>query len=266
MTNYFVPFSQDLIMASQKSTLSKPGPALHSIQGAKQNNSSRAIRQSLAAVRPMFLSGQITSQPADLAGVSLTEQSACENFAIAWLGLMFEDQLAPYMSANVRIDTLKESYQKLMQLAKKHDISDMHDAQAESLLLQSQGLRELGVVEQPSSGKGFLDEVKTELSDEMRQPHSAALLHSFHYIKADGTKGGHTIGYFRKIRQVDGEHRPVDEYVVVFDPSLGEACIRADELPKAFSNLFARYGAELTQSVLRRIDVDSSKQSDRLWH
>ena len=265
MTNYFVPFSQDLIMASQKSTLSKPGRATQNTRGAKQN-SSRDIRQSLAAVRPMFLSSKTSNRSVAIDGVGLSEQSACENFAIAWLGLMFEDQIAPYVSANVRIDTLKDSYQKLMQLYEKYYISDMHHSHTDSLLLQSQGLRELGVVEQPSSGKGFLDEVKVELGYEMRQPHSAALLHSFNYIKADGTKGGHTIGYFRKIQQIDGEPRPVDEYVVVFDPSLGEACIRAEELPKAFSNLFSRYGAELTQSVLRRIDVDSSKKSDRLWH
>lgn len=264
MTNYFVPFSQDLVMASQNSTLSKPGRAIQNAKINKQN-SGRDIRQSLVAVRPMFLSSKTANKPAELDGVGLAEQSACQSFAIAWLGLMFEDQIAPYMSANVRIDTLKDSYQAIMELYEKCNMSDMHNAYTDSLLLQSQGLRELGVVEQPSSGKGFLDEVKIELSDEMRQPHSAALLHSFNYIKADGTRGGHTIGYFRKIKQIDGERRPADEYVLVFDPSLGEACIRAEELPKAFSNLFSRYGAELTQSVLRRIDVDSSKP-DQLLH
>ena len=159
MTNYFVPFSQDLIMASQKSTLSKPGRAIQNTRGIKQN-SSRDIRQSLAAVRPMFLSNKASSNSAGLERVGLAEQSACENFAIAWLGLMFEDQIAPYVSANVRIDTLKDSYQKLMQLYEKYYISDIHHAHTDSLLLQSQGLRELGVVEQPSSGKDFLDEVK----------------------------------------------------------------------------------------------------------
>ena len=259
MRNYYLPFSQASIMAALKPLLLTADTGLQITKDGKLINS-LGMRQSLKNVGNTVISlrEQMAVERKGLHYAYLADQGACQSFTIAWLSLLFSDAGSPELTANTRLETLKNSHRKIMQLHQEYYLAvlDTKNVHADSALLQSQGLRETGASERSLLGGSLAEKVWVELNDEMCNPHSPGLIHSFCFVDAEGRFGGHTIGYFRQLNEEAGKKIAANDEVVVFDPNLGETLIKADDLPSVFFNILSHYGVNLTDSSLRYIDID----------
>lgn len=259
MRNYYLPFSQASIMTALKPLLHAADKGLQITKDGKLINS-LGMRQSLKNVGNTVISlkEQMAVERKGLHYGYLANQGACQSFTIAWLSLLFSDSGLSELTANTRLETLKSSYRKIMQLHQEYCLAalDTKNAHSDSALLQSQGLRQTGTGERSLLGGSLAEKVWVELDDEMRNPHSPGLIHSFRYVNAEGGHGGHTIGYFRPLKEGAGKKIADDDYVVVFDSNFGETLVKAETLPSVFFNILSHYGIELTDSSLRYIDID----------
>lgn len=264
MKDYYLSFSQVNIMTALKPLLHTPNHDLQIIKDGKLINSS-GMRQSLKNVGNTVISvrEQMATERKGLHYAHLANQGACQSFTIAWLSLMFGNAGSPELTANTRLETLKNSHRKIVQLHQEYYLAvlDTKNVHSDSTLLQSQGLRQIGANERSLLGGSLAEKVWIELNDEMQNPHSPGLIHSFRYVKADGEHGGHTIGYFRQLKEVGGHKITANEYVIVFDPNLGETSVKAEALPTVFFNILSHYGRELVDSSLRYIDIDPTART-----
>lgn len=259
MRNYYLPFSQASIMTALKPLLHAADKGLQITKDGKLINS-LGMRQSLKNVGNTVISlrEQMAAERKGLHYAYLADQGACQSFTIAWLSLLFSDSGAPELTANTRLEALKNSHRKIMQLHQEYYLAvlDTKNVHSDSALLQSQGLRQTGASERPLLGGTLAEKVWIELNDEMKNPHSPGLIHSFHCVKEDGGHAGHSIGYFRQLKEEGGKKIAANDYVIVFDSNFGETLVKADALPSVFFNILSHYGRELVDSSLRYIDVD----------
>ncbi|MCC7005296.1 MAG: hypothetical protein IT497_01460 [Ottowia sp.] len=256
-TPNFASFSQSTVMAPLNVLLNTTQSMIATPSSDQINNT--AISQALLATlknSPVSLQ-QIKSNPRDFHYANLAQYGACHSFTIAWVSLMFETG-NDAMSMHTRINNLQQSSQLIMQLQKQYIVSsiDTHNSVADEALLHSQGLQATSQVERSLLGSTLLEKTCVELATEMSAPRSPAYIHSFSYIDANGQRAGHTIGYFRQMKEVNGRRVAADDYVTIFDPNYGEKRIHSSALPNAFATLMSRYSLDLRASILRRVDVD----------